>query len=42
MACISHRIVQNQGGVAAGKGSDTNMEDYSYFTPTEGNADLSG
>lgn len=41
MACISRRIVESQGGVAAGKGPDTNMDDYSYFTSTEGNADLS-
>lgn len=42
MACISQRIAQSQGGVAAGKGSDTNMEDYSYFTPTEGNVEVCG
>lgn len=42
MTCISHKIVQSQGGVAAGKGSDTNKKDYSYFTPTAETADLSG
>lgn len=42
MTCISHKIVWSQGGVAAGRGSDTNKEDYSYFTPTAETADLSG
>jgi len=41
MTYVSHKIVQSQGGVAAGKGSDTNKEDYSYFTLTAETAYLS-
>lgn len=41
MTYIPHKIVQSQGKVAAGEGSDKNKQDYSYFTPTPETADLS-
>lgn len=40
MTWISHKIAQNQGGVASGKGSDTNKEGYSYFKSVVETVDL--